>query len=71
MIITPTIKKHILNNPTIERNSRMLRRRGWHWIDPEAGELASGAEGRGRLAPIEQIVERVEAVLGDGGLVED
>jgi phosphopantothenoylcysteine synthetase/decarboxylase len=40
-----------------------LKARGVEFIGPEAGMLACGYEGLGRLWPVEKIVERAEAML--------
>jgi phosphopantothenoylcysteine decarboxylase / phosphopantothenate---cysteine ligase len=44
-----------------------LRQRGWTIVEPEAGHLASGAQGDGRLAAPERIVDMARQVLGQGG----
>ena len=44
-----------------------LQSRGIEIIEPEEGELACNWEGKGRLAPIEQIGERALARLEDRG----
>jgi phosphopantothenoylcysteine decarboxylase/phosphopantothenate--cysteine ligase len=50
-------------NPICQENIQKLRGRGLHFIDPEAGELACGYEGKGRLAEIPAIVEEIHSIL--------
>jgi len=47
----------------VQENLATLRRRGVHVLEPEAGRLAGGDVGRGRLAAPEHIVAAVERVL--------
>jgi phosphopantothenoylcysteine decarboxylase/phosphopantothenate--cysteine ligase len=48
----------------VQENLETLRRRGVHVIEPEAGRLAGGDVGTGRLADPERIVARVLELLG-------
>jgi phosphopantothenoylcysteine decarboxylase/phosphopantothenate--cysteine ligase len=52
------------NNPIVQRNLADLRALGrYHVVPPEAGELACGVEGEGRLAPLEHILSMVRRLL--------
>ena len=48
---------------TTQQNLRTLAERGVAIIEPEAGELASGLVGKGRMAEPEEIVEQVKRIL--------
>jgi phosphopantothenoylcysteine decarboxylase/phosphopantothenate--cysteine ligase len=50
-------------HPSVQANLQTLRSRGVHVIDPEVGEMACRTYGPGRLAPVEQIVDYVAAIL--------
>jgi phosphopantothenoylcysteine decarboxylase/phosphopantothenate--cysteine ligase len=50
-------------HPAVQENLVTLRRRGVEVVEPEAGRLAGGDVGRGRLASPEAIVAAVERVL--------
>jgi phosphopantothenoylcysteine decarboxylase/phosphopantothenate--cysteine ligase len=54
---------HMWENSICQENIQKLRGRGYHFIDPEAGELACGYEGKGRLAEIPAIVEEIRHIL--------
>ena len=66
VLLAPAMEEGMLENPHVQRNISLLRKQGVGWIDPEAGELASGAQGKGRMASPEAIVAAVEGFLGRG-----
>jgi phosphopantothenoylcysteine decarboxylase/phosphopantothenate--cysteine ligase len=51
------------DHPSVQSNLQTLRGRGVHVIDPEIGRMACRTYGPGRLAPVEEIVDRVMTVL--------
>jgi phosphopantothenoylcysteine synthetase/decarboxylase len=51
------------SHPATVRNVATLTEWGHQFIGPEAGLLACGYEGLGRLWPVEGIVERVMELL--------
>jgi phosphopantothenoylcysteine decarboxylase/phosphopantothenate--cysteine ligase len=55
------------SHPAVRRNIEMLRSRGHVFVDPEAGMLACGMQGEGRLAEVDVIVARILKMLGDDG----
>jgi phosphopantothenoylcysteine decarboxylase/phosphopantothenate--cysteine ligase len=54
-------------HPSTVENMNILRSRGVYIIEPAAGELASGLEGKGRMEEPERIVAHVEAIFARGG----
>ncbi|KPK88817.1 MAG: phosphopantothenoylcysteine decarboxylase [Deltaproteobacteria bacterium SM23_61] len=63
VLLAPAMNVHMWENPICQENIQKLRSRGFHFIDPEAGELACGYEGKGRLAEIPAIVEEIRSIL--------
>ena len=63
VLLAPAMNVHMWENPICQENIQKLRQRGYHFIDPEAGELACGYEGKGRLAEISTIVEEICVLL--------
>jgi phosphopantothenoylcysteine decarboxylase / phosphopantothenate---cysteine ligase len=61
VIVAPAMETHMWRNAATQANVGALRARGVRVIDPEAGELASGMLGQGRLAA----VDRIEAEIVD------
>ena len=58
VVVAPAMDRDMFTHPATTANLDTLRQRGVHVIDPDEGELASGLEGKGRLAEPERI--RVE-----------
>ncbi len=61
--VAPAMDLDMYANGATQDNLSTLSARGVHIIDSEEGELASGLEGKGRLAEPEHIVEAIEAEL--------
>ncbi len=58
-ILCPAMNPNMLGSRTVQRNLVTLREDGWEILEPEAGHMACGDEGKGRLADPQRIVERV------------
>jgi phosphopantothenoylcysteine decarboxylase/phosphopantothenate--cysteine ligase len=63
VFVAPAMDLDMYANGATQDNLSTLNARGVHIIDSEEGELASGLEGKGRLAEPEHIVEAIEAEL--------
>lgn len=63
VFVAPAMDLDMYTNGATQDNLSTLSTRGVHIIDSEEGELASGLEGKGRLAEPEHIVEAIEAEL--------
>lgn len=59
VMIAPAMDEDMWKHPSTKRNIETLQSYGNHLIPVEAGELASGLVGEGRMAEPEQIVETV------------
>jgi phosphopantothenoylcysteine decarboxylase/phosphopantothenate--cysteine ligase len=59
VIIAPAMHTEMWEHPAVQENLATLRRRGVRIIEPEAGRLAGGDVGAGRLAAPETIVLQV------------
>lgn len=58
-LIAPAMNTAMYENPVTRENEQRLRRFGWTVIEPEAGVLACGDVGRGRLPDQELILEYI------------
>ena len=67
VILTPAMNDNMLNNPVTQENIEKLKARGFIFIEPGYGRLASGKVGKGRLAEIDKILGTIRQVLGRGG----
>jgi phosphopantothenoylcysteine decarboxylase/phosphopantothenate--cysteine ligase len=63
LLIAPAMNVHMWRDETTQDSLARLRARGAVIVEPEAGYLACGEIGEGRLAPVEEIAERTLAEL--------
>ena len=64
VIVAPAMNLNMWEHPATRENLERLRQRGVQVVEPEAGYLACGMTGPGRLAAVEAIVAKVLDVLG-------
>jgi len=63
ILIAPAMDETMYNNSITQANIARLREKGFKFVGPEYGELASGKVGLGRLAGIDKIVEAAGDIL--------
>ena len=63
VLIAPAMNGKMWTHPATVANVGALRARGVEFIGPEAGMLACGYEGVGRLWPVDGLVERIVGLL--------
>jgi len=63
VFVAPAMDMDMFRHTATEQNLQTLRARGVHIIEPTAGELASGLEGKGRMEEPENIVLYVANAL--------
>lgn len=63
LILAPAMDAGMYGHPATQANVALLRSRGAHVVGPEAGHLASGRSGLGRMSEPERILEAIEQVL--------
>jgi phosphopantothenoylcysteine decarboxylase/phosphopantothenate--cysteine ligase len=67
VLVAPAMETNMYNNPVTQDNLSKLKARNCVIIGPATGWLASGKEGLGRLADINDIIGSICKVLGRGG----
>jgi len=67
VVIAPAMNDIMYQNSVTQENMAKLKDRGFTFIDPEYGRLASGKMGRGRLAETATIIKAIEQVLAKKG----
>jgi phosphopantothenoylcysteine decarboxylase/phosphopantothenate--cysteine ligase len=67
VIIAPAMETNMYNNPATQDNLSKLKARNLVIIGPATGWLASGKEGLGRLADINDIIRSIRRVLERSG----
>lgn len=65
--IAPAMDLDMYKHASTQANLALLVKRGVTVIEPAAGELASGLEGKGRMEEPERIVPQLEAIFAKGG----
>jgi len=63
VLIAPAMNTTMLLHPATQRNLERLRGDGVHVVEPDAGEMACGTIGPGRLSEPEQIVAAALTIL--------
>ena len=63
VLVAPAMNVNMYENPVVQENIALLKKRGWHFIEPDAGILACGDVGKGRLAEPETIVAAAMELL--------
>ena len=68
VLVAPAMNVNMWDHPATQTNLEILRERGIHVEGPEAGELACGWEGQGRMSEPEGIAARIGLLLGSRSL---
>src|SRR6266511_2012502 len=63
VLMAPAMDGGMWDHVAVRANVATLRERGVTIVEPDAGALASGLSGRGRLPEIEALVEEIERLL--------
>ena len=63
LLIAPAMNSQMYLHPATQANLEVLRSRGVQFVGPASGFLACGEEGVGRLAPVEEILAKIEELL--------
>ncbi|MGF1453122.1 MAG: flavoprotein [Opitutales bacterium] len=67
VLLAPAMNGKMLHHPATQANLQSLRDRGHSIVEPQTGGmLACGYEGAGKLAPIDEIIHAIEALLPGG-----
>ncbi|MBI4181227.1 MAG: bifunctional phosphopantothenoylcysteine decarboxylase/phosphopantothenate--cysteine ligase CoaBC [Chloroflexi bacterium] len=67
VIVAPAMNVNMYQNPATQDNLAKLKARGFIFVGPGYGRLASGKIGMGRLTDIEEIIGTIKQVLGRSG----
>lgn len=68
LLVAPAMNVNMWRHPATQQNVEVLRERGVRFVGPEAGELACGWEGEGRMAEPEAIAAAAGLALGSRSL---
>lgn len=68
VLVAPAMNTAMWDHPATRANLETLSGRGVHVVGPGVGELAEGEVGIGRMSEPDEIVARIEELLGSGTL---
>lgn len=63
VLISPAMNVNMYENPVTQENIARLKARGFNFIGPDKGRLASGVHGMGRFIGIEAIIKAIDTIL--------
>lgn len=63
VLVVPSMNTVMYEHPAVQRNLNVLKEMGHHVLEPEAGHLACGDAGRGRLPEAEAIYDHIMGML--------
>ncbi len=67
VLVAPGMNVEMWNNPATLRNVACLKRDGVRFVGPDAGDLACGEVGVGRMAEVVDIIAAIETLLSGQG----
>lgn len=71
VLLAPSMNVNMWENPALRKNVETLIQRGFHFVEPGEGELACGWYGKGRLAELEDVIEKIEDLFAEKDLSEE
>jgi phosphopantothenoylcysteine decarboxylase/phosphopantothenate--cysteine ligase len=63
VVFAPSMNVKMWDNPVTQENIKKLKKLGYHFIEPESGELACGYQGKGRLPEPESIIKELNRIM--------
>lgn len=63
VLIAPSMNSRMWENPIVAANVAKLKTSGFLFVGPDEGELACGYVGKGRLSPVDEILEAAQQAL--------
>ncbi|MGD0238081.1 MAG: bifunctional phosphopantothenoylcysteine decarboxylase/phosphopantothenate--cysteine ligase CoaBC, partial [Syntrophorhabdales bacterium] len=71
VLFVPAMNTKMWESRIVQGNIDRLRENGYEFIEPDTGDLACGWEGKGRMPPVEDIVEKMEDIFTLKDLVSE
>ena len=68
VLFVPSMNTKMWESSIVQANIEKLKDNGYQFMEPGSGDLACGWQGKGRLPPIEDILERMEDIFTEKDL---
>jgi len=68
VLLVPSMNVNMWESKALQKNVHTLLERGYYFVEPGEGELACHWYGKGRLAELDEVVERIEDLLSQKDL---
>jgi phosphopantothenoylcysteine decarboxylase/phosphopantothenate--cysteine ligase len=65
VLLAPAMNSQMYASAAVRENISVLKERGFHFVEPDEGELACGTVGPGRLADVGKILEMARILLSE------
>ncbi|OPY75401.1 MAG: Coenzyme A biosynthesis bifunctional protein CoaBC [Syntrophorhabdus sp. PtaU1.Bin153] len=69
ILFVPSMNTKMWGSPMVQDNVTRLKDAGYEFMEPASGDLACGTSGKGRMPPVEEVVERMEDIFTEKDLV--
>jgi phosphopantothenoylcysteine decarboxylase/phosphopantothenate--cysteine ligase len=69
VLFVPAMNTKMWESKIVQGNIDKLRENGYEFVEPDTGDLACGWEGKGRMPPVEEVVEKMEDIFTAKDLV--
>jgi phosphopantothenoylcysteine decarboxylase/phosphopantothenate--cysteine ligase len=63
VLFAPSMNVNMWQSGFVQNNVERLKAHGYQFVDPIEGDLACGSIGKGKLADIEEIIEKIEDIF--------
>lgn len=71
IFFVPSMNTKMWESKMVQANIERLQDAGYEFMEPSSGDLACGTSGKGRLPPIEDIIEKMEDIFTEKDLADE